>query len=263
MLPVRRKHAEQEVKRATRQALDLNPLAVLPPDLLNQLTPKQEAWLAARMLTYSDNQACLNVGPKLATLKRWKAEVPAFLACYNTVVLDRLNLAILLNRQMIVRMKRQQMDLLENGSLAVVLRVMEMITKENIAVAAAEGKRNQSLTIIGDSAFEAIRSQALQEQMEAGLFAERVIGRPIELPGEAVGLLPDSLETSSESGGIHSDTGRDGLSDAAVYPVAVAGGISSAVHDEQVPDLPEGEAAGDLVVLGLTLPLDSYFPSEQ
>ena len=235
--------ADKESRTSVREALDLNPLAVLPSDLINQLGWKQEEWLAARLLTYSDRQACLNLGIHLATLRKWREKHPAFEACYNVIVLDRINTKLVLDRILQFRVALKQLELLDSRSLKVQLEVMKQVNASTNALAAAQAKQGDTKTQInffGDKS----PNEWMRQALEAGVIGDPYPDRTLDLSGTgSIGLL-DSPEASGESGPLYQYSGRDDFELTALDPVALADSLAQPNDDGEIPDHSQGPAAG-------------------
>jgi hypothetical protein len=245
ILPVRRSMASRQERKTTREALDLNVLAVLPPDLTNQLTPNQEDWLTARLITYNDRQANLNLGIHQATLRAWLEE-PAFKTAYEMVTLDRLNMQIVLNRLLIWKVGLKQFELLDHPSLKVQMQAMEQVTKVTAALAAAEAKKpdiKQQINVFGGLSPAEWARKALDE----GLIGDSRPRSVIDLTGTGALGLPGSEESSWEAGPVHQDLGRDHLEPPAPRAVGLAMGPPRPDDAGEVPDHPQGPAAGGLL----------------
>lgn len=259
-LPVRRKRATKQEVKQLEQALDPSPLAVLPPHVIEQLTWRQELWLAARVIAYSDHQTNLNTGITKKTLLEWK-EQEAFKQAYEVITMDPLNMQLLLNRLTMVKLTVQIHQLMQHPSLPIRLRVMEMASRNNAAVLAAEAKTKitQQNNFFAASPMEWLRQAAAQ-----GLVMPVDRDPEPELdPGTGIiGLLPGSFSTL-EAGPVHEDSGRERRSTDGLPLVGLAGGPAQDGALPEVLDHPQGPAAGGVLVDGFVGLVDGQLPPEQ
>lgn len=192
-LPVLRKKETKEKRSKNVQSVSPYALGVLQPEIINQLTSKQESWLTVRLATYSDLQANRYIGISKRTLDSW-LDKEYFRKAYEVVTMDHINLTILLNRALMVRVKREQMNLLDHPRISIRLRVMDQLAKENAAVV----KINNNNFGVDENLFEELR-----RQIQANAVAFDVRDEHIAIPEEAVGLedtsdVEETLDVFSE-----------------------------------------------------------------
>lgn len=262
-LPPRRKRATRDEAGKLARALDPSALAVLPPDVIERLHWRQQVWLAARMVCYSDHQTNLHTNTAKRVLEGWM-EQEHFQVAYRTIVLDPLNFQLGLNRLMMAKMAVQKLQLLQHPSLPIRLRVMEMVSRDNAALLAAEAKTKigqQTNNFIAVSPSEWLR-KAAAEGFVMPLDGPDPDARPVIDPGTGIlGLLPGP-EQSGGFGPLHQDPGRERRPDHGLPAVAVAGPAAEGGAGAEVQHHPQGPPAGGIVVDGVACLVDGELPPQ-
>jgi hypothetical protein len=257
-LPVRRKRATKEEVRLLGKALDPSLLGVLPPHITDQLTPRQELWLVARSITYSNVQACRHAGTSQVTLARWM-QGDAFQEAYKVVVLDPLNFSLGLHRLMQAKAAVQKLQLMQHPNLTVRLRVIEMVDRQAATLAAAESKTNirqQNILAIPSGEY-------LRELLAKGWVIPPDDEPPAQLDAGAgiIGLLEGEFRPL-EVGPVHEDQGRERQPDPPLRAVGLADPAAAGAAAAEVQHHPQGPAARGELVDGTVGLVDGELPPQ-
>lgn len=110
-----------------------NPLIILGDELIEELSEKQQLFLAARMVLPTDTAAARHVDVQPNTVWKWKSESEPFMKAYEVIRFDPVNFALALSRQIAAKAALEHMSLLRHPNIRVRQWAIDLAYRANEA----------------------------------------------------------------------------------------------------------------------------------